>query len=145
MTHSFDTNIAAEYGVTAAVIFQNIMFWIEKNRANNAHFHDGKYWTYNSRKAFAEMFPYLTEKQIRNALDALVKSDMIIKGNYNELGINRTTWYALGRAGERYSGWATQVTAMKRETKCEVKQINGRNIPDYERMAELREQRHGTG
>ena len=32
--HSFDPEIAVRVGLNAAVIFQNITFWIEKNQAN---------------------------------------------------------------------------------------------------------------
>ena len=43
--HSFDPDIAARVGLNAAVIFQNITFWIEKNQANRRNFRDGRYWT----------------------------------------------------------------------------------------------------
>ena len=56
--HSFDPDIAACVGLNAAVIFQNITFWIEKNQANRRNFRDGWYWTYNSISAFGELFPY---------------------------------------------------------------------------------------
>ena len=32
--HSFDPEIAKKVGVNAAVIYQNIIFWTEKNAAN---------------------------------------------------------------------------------------------------------------
>ena len=69
MIHNFDTNIAEKYGINAAIILQNMYYWIEKNRANEKHFHDGYYWTYNSLKAFEELFPYMSTKQIRGALE----------------------------------------------------------------------------
>lgn len=47
MIHNFDINIAEKYGINAAIILQNMYYWIEKNRANEKHFHDGYYWTYN--------------------------------------------------------------------------------------------------
>ena len=62
--HSFDPQITAQVGLNAAVIFQNLFFWIEKNEANGHNFKDGRYWTYNSIAAFAKLFPYFTEKQI---------------------------------------------------------------------------------
>lgn len=63
MIHNFDINIAEKYGINAAIILQNMYYWIEKNRANEKHFHDGYYWTYNSLKAFEELFPYMSTKQ----------------------------------------------------------------------------------
>lgn len=94
--HSFDPDIAALVGLNAAVIFQNITFWIEKNQANRRNLRDGRYWTYNSISAFAELFPYLTEKQIRTALDKLIKSELILKGSFSDDRYDRTCWYAFG-------------------------------------------------
>lgn len=97
--HMFDPQIAKEYGVNAAIIFQNLAYWIEHNRANETNFHDGSYWTYNSVRAFAELFPYLTDKQIRGALKKLEEGGMILVGNYNKSAYDRTRWYALAEKG----------------------------------------------
>lgn len=99
MTHSFNVEIAQKYGMNAAVIFNNIFYWCEHNRANGRNEHDGLYWTYNSRKAFADLFPYLTERQIRTALDKLIEEGLIVTGNYNTDPRDRTTWYAVTKLG----------------------------------------------
>lgn len=93
--HSFNTEIAEEYGVNAAILFYHIVFWIEKNEANETNYHDGHYWTYNSIKAFKTLFPYMGEKQIRNALKKLTDEELLITGNYNKSPYDRTMWYAL--------------------------------------------------
>lgn len=95
MNHSFDVEIATEYGVNCAIILENLYFWTEHNRANGKHFHDGYYWTYNSVRAFKELFPYLGSFQIRNAIDKLKSEGLILTGNYNEDMRDRTVWYAL--------------------------------------------------
>lgn len=97
--HMFDPQIAQEYGVNAAIIFQNLAYWIEHNRANETNFYDGRYWTYNSVRAFTELFPYLTDKQIRGALKKLEEGGMILVGNYNKSAYDRTRWYALAEKG----------------------------------------------
>lgn len=94
MNYSFDIAIAQELGVNAAIVVQNLQFWIKKNEANDKHFHDGRYWTFNSMKAWHELFPFWTERQIRKILDDLVEKKIIIKGNYNEMKYDRTLWYA---------------------------------------------------
>ena len=104
MLHYFDVAMAQEFGVNAAVIFANICYWIEKNRANGRHCYDGRYWTYNSLKAFGEMFPYLSERQIRFALQKLVSDGLIITGCYNREKYDRTAWYALTPKGCLYAG-----------------------------------------
>lgn len=99
MNHSFDVEIAKEYGIQPAILLNHIYFWIEKNKANNKHYYDGYYWTYNSKKAFSELFPYMTERQIDYALTKLVNAGLIIKGNYNKNVYDRTLWYAITKVG----------------------------------------------
>lgn len=95
MQHSFDVEIAKKYGINCAVILNNLYFWVEKNRTNKRHFHDGRYWTYNSKKAFAELLPYLTTKQIDYSISKLIDKGLIITGNYNKIPYDRTLWYAI--------------------------------------------------
>ena len=100
MIHFFDSEIAEEYGVNAAVILQHIAFWIKTNEANERNFHDGYYWTYNSLKAFQRLFPYMSERQINTALKKLIAEGIIMTGNYNEIRYDRTLWYALSKKGK---------------------------------------------
>lgn len=97
--HFFDINIAERYGVHCAVILQNIWHWVRKNEANGKNFYDGTYWTYNSTRAFAELFPYLTKKQVRTALEKLIEDGILQTGNYNEMKYDRTLWYAVTEKG----------------------------------------------
>jgi hypothetical protein len=94
MMHSFDIEHAQLYGMPEAVLITNFQHWITKNRANGTHFHDGRTWTYNSVKAFSELFPYLSIKQIRRALAHLIEKSVLIAGNYNKTPTNHTLWYA---------------------------------------------------
>lgn len=100
ISHSFDIDIAKIYGVNAAILLKHIGHWIDKNKANGKHFYDGNYWTYNSVKAFKELFPYMSEKVIRNTLKKLEDDGIIITGNYNKVAYDRTTWYALTEKGK---------------------------------------------
>lgn len=100
MKHIFDVEIAAKYGVCAAILLENIAYWTVCNEANGVHFHDGYYWTYNSRKAYHEIFPYFGEKQIYNTLKSLVDDGILMTGNYNKHAFDRTAWYALTQKGK---------------------------------------------
>lgn len=99
MQHSFDVELAKEYGILEAILIQNIYFWIEKNKANKKHFYDDRYWTYNSKKAFSEMFPYASERQIKYSLEKLIKKRILITGNYNKQWSDRTLWYSFSDIG----------------------------------------------
>ena len=93
--YHFKVEDAISYGVNAAIILTNIQYWILKNKDNDRNYHDGHYWTYNSTSTFAQLFPFFTKKQIRTALNKLVKAGVLITGNYNKTPYDRTTWYAL--------------------------------------------------
>ena len=99
MQHSFDVELAKEYGILEAILMQNIYFWIEKNKANKKHFYDDRYWTYNSKKAFSELFPYASERQIKYSLEKLIKLEILITGNYNKQWSDRTLWYSFTDKG----------------------------------------------
>lgn len=95
MNHSFDIEMAKKYGVDEAIILENMIFWIAKNKANGKHFYDGHYWTYNSVKAFKELFPYWTERQIDRILKSLESKGAIKAANYNSSSYDRTKWFAV--------------------------------------------------
>jgi len=99
MQHHFDIRLAKRFGVLEAIILNNLQFWVSRNAANGVNFYDGAYWTYNSVKAFAELFPYASEKQIRTALKKLVDAGILQTGNYNKLAYDRTLWYAFTKYG----------------------------------------------
>lgn len=92
--------IAKKYGVHAAIILENIGYWVRRSEANEANFHDGYYWTYNSKKAIAELFPYLTERQMAFALQKLIDAGLVLTGNYNKSPHDRTLWYTLSNIGK---------------------------------------------
>ena len=79
----FDSDVAMIVSTDAAVVFQNIVHWIEKNYANKNNFYDGDYWTYNSAEAFSKLFPFLTKRQMERILKELRDNDLIKTGNDN--------------------------------------------------------------
>lgn len=92
--HSFDPSIAQRVGVNAAVIYQNIVWWCQKNAANSHNEREGRHWTYNSLSAWSQLFPYMTAKQIRTALEKLEEECMIVTGFFNDHSFDRTKWYS---------------------------------------------------
>lgn len=97
MNHSFDVELAKLYGVDAAIMIENFRFWIAKNKANGRHFYDDRWWTYNSVKAFSELFPYWSAPQIRRILDRLEEQGVLTSGTYNQNTYDRTKWYSLNQ------------------------------------------------
>lgn len=99
MEHSFDIDIAKEYGMPCAVILKHLWYWIEKNRANRKNERDGSYWTYNSVSAFCELFPYLSKNTIIRALKKLSDEGIIKEAVFNDAAFDRTKWYAITDKG----------------------------------------------
>lgn len=114
--HVFDIEVAQIVGVNAAILLENIAYWVEHSKANCTNFHDGRYWTFNSMKAFEELFPYIKPRGIRTALDKLKDAGLVIVGNYNKSPYDRTQWYALTEKAEALLGLDTSI-CQKRQMK----------------------------
>ncbi len=128
MVYTFDTEVAKLVGADAATLFQNISFWCSKNAANGQNEHDGRHWTYNSVKAFTELFPWLSVAQIRRALKRLEDAGLIVSGCFNKTGYDRTKWYAVGDEGLRFSNCSgVQIDLSKPANRFDTE---GEPIPD---------------
>ena len=99
MTHQFEVELAKGLGIEEAVLIDKFVGWIQYNRANNKNYFDGRTWTFNSAKAYADIFPYMTESKIKRVIARLVELGIITKGNYNENQYDRTNWYAFTDEG----------------------------------------------
>lgn len=99
LTHSFSISVAQKVGVHGAIIMQHFAHWHILNWGNGKNYHDGRFWTFNSVKAYCSIFPYMTIKEIRGQLDRLERDQYIVSGNYNATQFNRTKWYAMTSTG----------------------------------------------
>lgn len=99
--HFFSIEAAGAVGINAALVLENIAFWVRQNGAAGRNMHQGAAWTYGSVREIAERFPYLSEKQVRGALDRLQEAELIKADNFNKLKYDKTKWYTLTAEGER--------------------------------------------
>lgn len=81
-----------------AIVLQQIHYWVEINKKANKNFVDGKYWTYNTIKQWAEQFSFWSEKTTQRILADLEKRGIIISGVYNSSKFLRTKWYTIDYA-----------------------------------------------
>ena len=95
MYHYFNTEIAKQYGLEEAILLENIYFWVKKNKANNQNYHNNKYWSYNSIKAFKLLFDYMSESKIYRALKKLEEVGLIEIGDFNADRYKRPSWYTV--------------------------------------------------
>lgn len=131
--HSFDTDIAAQVGVNGAVIYEAIKWWCVKHKVDGTNHYDDNWWVFNSRRAWCELFPYLSDKNIRTALGKLIDAGLIIKGNYSKGKLDRTNWYAIADkdsliAGELKSANALAAIGQSTGQKRPTNTINSTNI-----------------
>ena len=98
-THSFGIDIATEYGIEEALLLGYVYHWVCRNQEKGTNFHDGKYWTFDSRRALAKKFPYMSPSKIYRAFNHLEKEGLLLTGNFNKIGRDRTTWYTLSEKG----------------------------------------------
>lgn len=99
MYHSFDADIAAEYGIVESLFLCNIAFWVKQNTLNKHNFYEGKYWTYNSLSAYAGLFFYVSESTIKRAIKHLKDEGLILASNFNNDKFNHTNYYTLTEKG----------------------------------------------
>ena len=99
MKHYFEVDIAVKYGVEAAVLLEHFEILTLHNKRNEQNYRDGHYWTYDSRKALKDTFPYMSEYAIDAALKRLKDDGLILTGCYNRASFDRTTWYTLTDKG----------------------------------------------
>ena len=97
--HHFKIALAKEFGIEEAIFIDEIRHQIKKNSANERNFHEGRYWTYNSLKAYEETFPYLNAGKIKRVINSLVEKGILMKGNFNTNQYDRTCWYAFTDSG----------------------------------------------
>jgi len=130
--HFFDIGDAKVYGVDQAIILGNMRFWLDHNKANKTNVHYGYYWTYNSAKAFAELFPYWSSNKLQKLLKKMEIDGVIITGEFNKKGYDRTKWYtmpayAIQPNGVMYSADPLNASSQTAEP---IPDINTDNKPD---------------
>jgi len=138
MNHSFDVGIAKRFGVNEAIFIENLRFWINKNKANKRHFYDGRYWTYNSVKAFAELFPYWSKQQVERLIQKLKAANVLLIGHYNPNSYDRTNWYSFSDGFESLfsvlpsidSDESTNKTDINTVVNTDIGTARGSRLPD---------------
>ena len=93
--YHFDIELAVKYGVDESIFLNNLIFWIEKNKANNLNFKNNYYWTFNTQEAYCKLFPFWTKRQLQRIIKSLQDSKVIKIKQYNKNQYNRTNWYTI--------------------------------------------------
>jgi Zn-finger nucleic acid-binding protein len=130
--HFMNLALAVAYGTNESLFLTNLCFWIEKNKANKAHFHKGRYWVYNTMDAWAELFPYFTKDQIRHLIDKMKRKKILLVGTFNRTRYDRTQWYSVSdEVMSRYANGSPLEKTVKDEAKaiCPPGQMDVADLP----------------
>lgn len=132
MKHCFNVAVAADVGVNAAIVLENIHYWIEHNKKKGRNKKEGRFWMYSTNADMAENFEYLSAKQTRTAIEKLIDAEYLLTGCFNKHGYDRTRWFALAPKGETiFQEGQNQLPseANGKPTKAKVIDLGGSTIP----------------
>lgn len=95
-THAFSIELANRIGVEKAILVHHLAYWQLSNQANNRNCHEGKFWTFNTSKAFSEILSYFSQSKVKRLLKELEEKDeIVVSGVFNRLPFDRTKWYSI--------------------------------------------------
>ena len=94
-SHCFNVSLATKLGLAEALVFQHFWYWHQYAQNIPEMSRDGRVWFYRSIAEMREVFPYLSDANIRTAVAHLLKDGYIVKGDYSERSMNKSTWYSL--------------------------------------------------
>ena len=88
--------LAREIGLNEALVLQQINYWIEINKRSGNNYFEGKYWTYNSIRAWQENdFDYMSIDTVKRTFSKLEKMGYLLVGNFNKDPRDKTKWYTI--------------------------------------------------
>ena len=91
-----DIELATMLGLNEAIVLQQIHYWLGINQKNGTNFKEGRHWTFNSMKKWHdETFPFWSEPTLKRIFKNLEDKGLLITGNFNKKGYDRTKWYTI--------------------------------------------------
>lgn len=100
LASTFLDSDATKYGINEAIILfkvRNFLSWA-KSQKSKKHCHQGRWWTYSSYAGWQELMPYFSHRQIRYAIQNLIKKGVLLTGNFNKKRYDKTTWYSVNES-----------------------------------------------
>lgn len=102
--HWFAPSIAADVGVTAAVIFQHIRNVHERYCFLNINYVFGRHWVQKSYKELQAELPYLTYDQIRRGMERLNERGYLERMRAYNNQLDSTYCYTLPKKNRKTKG-----------------------------------------
>ncbi len=84
--------LASEIGLNEAIFIQQLHYWLNSKSVKNINGHK---WIYNTYKDWQKQFPFWSVSTIKRTIASLEEKNLIIKGNFNKAGFDKTIWYSI--------------------------------------------------
>lgn len=120
MKHLCDVEMAKLIGTDPSLFLENISFWIKHNYSNDINYYEGRYWTFNTQEALVDFFPYWSRDQIKRIIKKCHDAGMLMKGNFNKLSYDRTTWFSLSDEAHKHYGLNLGRNSLRHQAKSPV-------------------------
>lgn len=97
----FSKAIATIIGLNESIILHQIHYWLnnieksDNDEYKTYHYHCGRYWVYNTFEQWHNQFPYWSVITIKRTFKSLEDKHLLIIGNFNKKGYDRTKWYTI--------------------------------------------------
>lgn len=87
--------LATLIGLNEAIVLQQVHYWLKTKENDQQDYIDGHYWVYNTYEQWQEQFPFWSIMTIRRTFTKLENMNLLIVGNYNMAGFDKTKWYSI--------------------------------------------------
>lgn len=87
--------LATIIGLNESIVLQQVHYWLKIKEKGQQDYIDGHYWVYNSYKQWQGQFPFWHRNTIQRTFSSLEKKGILISGNYNHAGFDKTKWYSI--------------------------------------------------
>jgi len=84
-------SLAVKIGLNEALFIQQLHYWVDRSK----NMIDGRQWVYNTMADWSKQFPFWSQKTLSRTISNLEKQKLVISGNYNQKGYDRTKWYTI--------------------------------------------------
>lgn len=84
--------LAVKIGLNEAIFVQQLHYWVN---GKNGKTRDSKKWVYNTYDEWQEQFPFWSNSTLRRIIKSCEEQGIVITGNFNKIGIDRTKWYTV--------------------------------------------------
>lgn len=109
-----DTDLAVVIGLKEAVVAQQLNYWLH---SKSAKIINGRRWIYHTYEKWQkDSFPFFTIATIRRTFTSLEKQKIILTGNFNKAGFDKTKWYSIDE--ERLDELMSRRCAQNEQTMC---------------------------